>query len=65
MRSARSIGRAPPVVVNFLEDLLYLGHQRSKIPWLFQSPKRNISRPEVVVHNGMDEANSSRLWCEI
>ena len=36
---------------NFLEDLLYHGHQRSKIPWLFQPPKRNIFRPEVVVHN--------------
>ena len=38
-------------VVNFLEDLLYHGHQRSKIPWLFQPPKRNISRPEVVMLN--------------
>ena len=51
MPGARLIGKELPVVVNFLEDLLYLGHQRSKIPWLFQPTKRNISRPEVVVHN--------------
>ena len=51
MRGERLIGKTPPVVVNFLEDLLYHGHQRSKIPWLFQPPKRNISQPEVVVHN--------------
>ena len=48
---AKLIGKALSVVVNFLRDLLYLGLQRSKIPWLFQPPKRNIFRPEVVVHN--------------
>ena len=26
MRGVRLIGKAPPVVINFLEDLLYLGH---------------------------------------
>ena len=41
-KGARLIGKALPVDVNFLEDLLYLGHQRSKITWLFQPPKRNI-----------------------
>ena len=51
MRDARLIGKALPVVVNFLEGLLFLGLQRSKIPWLFQPPKRNIFRPKVVVHN--------------
>jgi hypothetical protein len=45
------IGRALPVVVNFLVGLLFLGLQRNKIPWLFQPPKRNIFRLEVVVHN--------------
>jgi len=51
MPGARLIGKALPVVVNFLEGLLFLGLQRRKIPWLFQSLKRNIFRPEVVVHN--------------
>jgi hypothetical protein len=37
------------VVVNFLDVHLYLGHQRSKILWLFLPPRRNISRREVVV----------------
>jgi hypothetical protein len=40
-----------PVVANFLDVLLYLGHQRSKILWLFLLRRRNISRWEVVVLN--------------
>ena len=43
MRGASLIGRALPVVVNFLVGLLFLGLQRNKIP------KRNIFRLEVVV----------------
>jgi len=51
MLGARLIGKALPVIVNFLKGLLFLGLQRSKIMWLFQPPKRNIFWPEVVVHN--------------
>ena len=51
MPGARLIGRALPVVVNFLKGLLFLGPQRSKTLWLFQPPKRNIFQSEVVVHN--------------
>jgi hypothetical protein len=32
-----------PMVVNFLDVLLYFGHQRSKILWLFLPSRRNIS----------------------
>jgi hypothetical protein len=38
-------------VFNFLDVLLYLCHQRSKIMWLFLPLKRNISRREVVMLN--------------
>jgi hypothetical protein len=51
MPVTRLIGRAPPEVVNYLGDHLFLGHLRSKIQWLFLPPKRNISRREVVVLN--------------
>ena len=51
MPGAKLIERALPVVVNFLEDLLFLGLQGNKIRLLFLPPKRNISQPEVVVHN--------------
>jgi hypothetical protein len=44
MQVARLIEKVHPVVFNFLDVLLYLGHQRSKILWLFPRPKRNISR---------------------
>ena len=37
MPGARLIGRALPVVVNFLEGLLFLSLQRNKIPWLFST----------------------------
>jgi hypothetical protein len=48
MPVARLIGRALPEVVNCLDGHLFLGHPRSKIQWLFQPPKRNISRQGVV-----------------
>jgi hypothetical protein len=47
----RLIEEVIPVVVNFLDVLLYLGHQRIKILWFFLPPRRNISRREVVVLN--------------
>jgi hypothetical protein len=47
----RLIEEVIPVVVNFLDVLLYLGHQRSKILWFFLPPRWNISRREVVVLN--------------
>ena len=51
MPGAKLIERALPVVVNFLEELLFVELQRNKIRLLFLPPKRNISRPEVVVYN--------------
>jgi hypothetical protein len=51
MPVARLIGRALPEVANCLDGHLFLGHLRSKIKWLFQPPKRNISRRGVVVLN--------------
>jgi hypothetical protein len=51
MWGAKLIERAPPVVVNFLEDLLFHGLLKSKIPVLSLPPRRNIYRPIIVVHN--------------
>ena len=51
MPDAKLIEKALPVVVNFLEGLLFLGLQRNKIRLLSQPPKRNIFQPEVVVLN--------------
>jgi hypothetical protein len=39
MRVAKLIGRAPPVVVNFLGGLLFHGLLRSKIPFLSLPPR--------------------------
>ena len=51
MPDAKLIEKALPVVVNFLEGLLFLGLQRNKIRLLSQPPKRNIFQLEVVVLN--------------
>jgi hypothetical protein len=51
MRVVRSIGRAHPDVVNFLEGLLFHGHPRNKTRSLFLLPRRNIYRPVIVVLN--------------
>jgi hypothetical protein len=51
MRVARSIGRAPPDVVNFLEGLLFHGHIRSKTRSLSLPSRRNIYRLVIVVLN--------------
>jgi hypothetical protein len=51
MRVVRSIGRAYPDVVNFLEGLLFHGHPRNKTRSLFLLPRRNIYRPVIVVLN--------------
>jgi hypothetical protein len=51
MRGAKLIERAPPVVVNFLEDLLFHGLLKSKILLLSLPPRQNIYRPVIVVHN--------------
>jgi hypothetical protein len=51
MRAAKLIGRAPPVVVNFLGGLLFHGLLKSKIPLLSLPPRRNIYRPVIVVLN--------------
>jgi hypothetical protein len=49
MRGAKLIERAPPVIVNFLEDLLFHGLLKSKILLLSLPPRRNIYRPVIVV----------------
>jgi hypothetical protein len=46
---AKLIGRAPPVVVNFLGGLLFHGLLRSKISLLSLPPRQNIYRPIIVV----------------
>jgi hypothetical protein len=51
MRGAKLIEKAPPVVVNFLVDILFHGLLKSKIPLLSLPPRRNIYRPEIVVLN--------------
>ena len=51
MRGAKLIEKAPPVVVNFLVDLLFHGLLRNKIRLLYLPPRRNIYRPEIVVLN--------------
>jgi hypothetical protein len=51
MRVARSIVRAPPNVVNFLEGLLFHGHLRSKTRSLSLLSRRNIYRPVIIVLN--------------
>jgi hypothetical protein len=51
MPVARLIEKVLLMVDNFLDVLEYLGHQRSKILWLFLLPRQNISRREVVVLN--------------
>jgi hypothetical protein len=51
MRVAKLIEREPPVVVNFLEDLLFHGLLKSKILLPFLPPRRNIYRPIIVVLN--------------
>jgi hypothetical protein len=51
MLVARSIVRAHPDVVNFLEGLLFHGHPRKKTRSLFLPQRRNIYRPVIVVLN--------------
>jgi hypothetical protein len=51
MRVAKLIGRAPPVVVNFLGGLLFHGLLRSKTPLLSLPPRQNIYRSVIVVLN--------------
>jgi hypothetical protein len=48
MRIAKLIEKAPPVVVNFLVDLLFHSLLKNKIRLLSLPPRRNIHRPEIV-----------------
>jgi hypothetical protein len=50
-RVAKLIGKAPPVVVNFLGGLLFHGLLKSKIPLLSLPPRQNIYRLVIVVLN--------------
>jgi hypothetical protein len=51
MRIVRSIGRAPPDVVNFLKGLLSHGLVRSKTQSLSLPSRQNIYQPVIVVLN--------------
>jgi hypothetical protein len=51
MRDVKLIEKAPPVVVNFLVDLLFHGLLKNKIRLLSLPPRRNIYWPEIVVLN--------------
>jgi hypothetical protein len=51
MRGAKLIEKAPPIVVNFLVDLLFHDLLKNKIRLLSLPPRRNIYRPEIVVLN--------------
>jgi hypothetical protein len=65
MPDEKWIGRVPPGHVNSLDDPLYLGLQRNKIPLPYPQPKWSMSPLVVVVHNYFGCDKLSRIMVRL